>query len=659
MNSNKTTRFNWQGLVPRGRPGAITLIIVAVVAFLLGGLLLGAGKPTESARDSAHGDAVASEASAPAIWTCSMHPQIQLPKPGKCPICFMDLIPVETGSDSEELAPAQIRLSETAVELSNIQTTPVVRAFAERSIRMVGKLDYDETKVAYITAWIPGRLDRLFVDYTGAHVSKGDRLVHIYSPELIATQEELLQAIKAMRAIENGGSQVLRSTAVETVASAREKLRLYGLSDEQIADIERAGRPESHLTINAPIGGVVVHKDATEGMYVQTGTRIYTVADLARLWVLLEAYESDLPWLKKGQHVTFTSPSFPGETFDAVISFIDPVVDPKTRTVRVRAVVENRGGRLKPQMFVSGQVRSRLDGDGGVMSSGLGFSESSDTRGKAPLLIPATAPLVTGKRAVVYVETPSDKGPIFEGRQVELGPRAGEYYVVREGLDEGELVVTNGAFKIDSELQIQGKPSMMSPRGAPAATGHDHGQAGSPASQDHVHPAQVVQSPGQAKQPHISSEAQAALTPLYEAYFKTQMALANDEPEATKRGFSELAKEASFINMAAFRGEAHTRWMEISDALTGATEGIDSAKDIETLRDAFFRVSLAVIDLHEAFGHAADVDYYLVHCPMARNGEGADWLQKENVVWNSFYGKSMLRCGEIKQSLPGGNVDKE
>jgi Cu(I)/Ag(I) efflux system membrane fusion protein len=563
----------------------------------------------------------------------------------------MDLIPVDTGGDGGELEPNQIRMSETAVKLADIQATAVARAYAERSVRMVGKLDYDETRVAYITAWVPGRLDRLFVDYTGARVLKGDHMVHMYSPELIAAQEELLQAIKAVRTLSEASSQVLRSTAKETLAAAREKLRLYGLLDEQITAIASADEPQHHLTISAPIGGTVVHKDAKEGMYVKTGTRIYTIADLSELWVLLEAYESDLPWLKYGQHVTFTSPSFPGETFDAVISFIDPVVDPKTRTVNVRAVVANTDGRLKPQMFVSGKVLSNLDSEGNVTSLEL-------TR-EAPLLVPVTAPLVTGKRAIVYVELPSEEGPVFEGREVLLGPRAGEYYIVKHGLEEGELVVTNGAFKIDSELQIQAKPSMMSPEGRAVVAGHDHGQGVSSAGQAKAHVAATEHEDHAAKRLNGSEEVRMVLPPVYEAYFDLQMALANDDVDKALQSFGKLAGEVESIDMGLFQGEAHMQWMEISGALTDASETGESAKDIETARDAFFRVTLAVIDLHEAFGHAGEVTYYLMYCPMARDNEGAHWLQKEDVVWNPFYGESMLRCGEVKQKLRAGNLTTE
>jgi Cu(I)/Ag(I) efflux system membrane fusion protein len=607
----------------------------------------------------------------------------------------MDLIPVETGGGGGELDPNQIRMSETAIKLAGVQTTPVTRVYAVRSVRMVGKLDYDETKVSYITAWVPGRLDSLFVDYTGATVTKGDHMVDMYSPELVATQEELLQAKKAVATLNGANSPVLKSTANETLKSAREKLRLYGLSDMLIQDIEDGNAPRDHLTITAPASGVVVHKDAKEGMYVSTGTRIYTIADLNRLWVLLEAYESDLPWLRYGQHITFTSPSFPGKSFDAITSFIDPVVNPQTRTVNIRAVVNNKDMRLKPEMFVSATVQSTLDSDGHVIApelagkwigpmhpeivkdgpgkcdicgmdlvpaETLGYTSGRKSTGKAPLLIPASAPLITGTRAVVYVQVSSDEGVVFEGREVTLGPRAGDYYVVKEGLSEGDKVVTNGAFKIDSELQIQAKPSMMSPKGGTPVAGHQHeagGNASMKESEMNVSAEKASYVTGSAKRLDDCEEAQAALVPVYDAYFNVQMTLANDDLSEAKDAYSALNQAVSSMDMSIFKDEAHTRWMKIARAFISGADAGKSSSSIAVARDAFYHVSLAAIEMHDTFGHAADAPYFLTFCPMARDNAGAYWLQKENVVWNSFYGEAMLRCGEIKQELHAGNAVTE
>ena len=436
-------------------------------------------------------------------WTCSMHPQIRQPKPGKCPLCFMDLIPVDTGPIEQR----QIEFSEEAIKLMEIETSVVERKFVEAEIRMVGKIDYDETRLKNITAWVPGRIDQLFVDFTGITVSKGDHMVKLYSPQLISTQAELLQAVKAAGNLRTASSDLIKRSSLATLEAAREKLRLLGLDAEQIQNIETSGQPQTHITINSPMGGIVVHKNATEGMYVDTGTLIYTIADLSRLWVKLDAYESDLPWLQYGQEVQFTTKAYPGQVFKSTISFIDPVLNDKTRTVKVRVNLDNLDRRLKPDMFVSAVVRAKIVKGGKIMASemagkwicpmhpsvvkdavstcdicgmdlvtpeSIGFTVT-DTSREPPLVIPVSAALVTGRKldhAVVYVRKPDTEKPTYEGREIVLGPRAGNYYIVESGLQEGETIVTNGNFKIDSAMQIQAKPSMMNPKNEKASSGH-------------------------------------------------------------------------------------------------------------------------------------------------------------------------------------------
>ena len=416
---------------------AIALAVVAV--FLMGRL---SGGPQAIGED---GHDHASDAAKAEVWTCSMHPQIQLPKAGKCPICFMDLIPVDSNGD-DAAGIRELSVSENAARLMEIETVPVERRSVSSEIRMVGKVAYDETRISYITAWVPGRLDRLFVDYTGVVVNEGDPLVALYSPELLSAQEELLQAIGATRQLDGSDMSIARVSSEATVDAVRDKLRLWGLSPDQIVKIEERGTAGEHVTIYAPSSGIVVHKNAQEGMYVETGSRIYTIADLSQVWVNLDAYESDLAWLRHGQEVEFTTQAYAGEVFRGTISFIQPVLDEKTRTVTVRVSLSNADGRLKPGMFVRAVVHSTLSSEG-----------------ELPLVIPATAPLLTGKRAVVYVEVAGKDRPTYAGRAVVLGPRAGEDYIVTEGLAEGERVVTRGAFKIDAELQIRARPSMMSP----------------------------------------------------------------------------------------------------------------------------------------------------------------------------------------------------
>ncbi len=293
-------------------------------------------------------------------WTCSMHPQIRQPEPGSCPICGMDLIPVANETGSDNLGPRQLKLSPNAIKLAEIQTAPVERKYVATEIRMVGKVEYDETRLSYISARVPGRIDRLYVDFTGTTVRENDHLVNLYSPELIAAQQELLEALKTYRKLENVNDPEIKDKAMRTLDAVREKLYLWGLTENQVNDIEKRQSVTDHLTIYSPISGVVIHRNATEGMYIETGTPIYTIADLSHVWVKLDAYESDLEWLRFGEIVEFRTEAYPGEKFEGRIAFIDPVLNPQTRTVKVRVNVENHHSILKTDMFVRSVVRSRL-----------------------------------------------------------------------------------------------------------------------------------------------------------------------------------------------------------------------------------------------------------------------------------------------------------
>ncbi|MHC5119654.1 MAG: efflux RND transporter periplasmic adaptor subunit, partial [Planctomycetota bacterium] len=416
--------------------------------------------------------------------------------------CAMDLIPLEP--DSGGGGDRMITFSQQANKLMEIQTSAVERKAISHEVRLVGKIALDETRTKTITAWVPGRIDRLFVDYTGIAVRAGDHMVEVYSPDLITAQAEFLQSTKSAQGLD-GSSELVANSIRQTVQAAREKLALLGLTEQQITDIEKAGKSLDRLTIYAPIGGIVIDKKATEGAYVKTGTPIYTIADLSKLWVLLDAYESDLAWVQYGQAVEFSTPSLPGEVFTGRISFISPVLNDQTRSVKVRTVVDNPSGKLKPNMLVSAFVKTPVTEQGPAMATdllnkwicpmhgeivkgqtgicdicqmdlveaeSLGYTKETDST--LPLIVPASAVLITGRKldkAVVYVQVEGADKPTFIGKEITLGPRAGDYYIVRSGLMAGERVVTNGNFKIDSEMQIQAKPSMMtSPAAEPEKT---------------------------------------------------------------------------------------------------------------------------------------------------------------------------------------------
>ncbi len=449
-------------------------IIVAAAAFGLGFLLA----PRGAMDHSVH---TASE-QVPAVqsreYTCSMHPQIRRPNPGQCPICGMDLIPVTT-SASEQTGPRELHLTDDAVTRAEIQTAPVERKRVQLDIPLVGKIMYDETKLANITTWVPGRLERMFVNYTGIYVNKGDHLVYLYSQELYVMQAEYM---------------IQRRAGNQKTADGRNRLLLAGMTEEQVQELEKTGLPQLYVTIYSPASGTVVEKHGVEGQYVETGTKLFTIADLSRVWLIMDAYESDMPWLRYGQKVEFSTAAWPGTAFTGTVAFISPVLDNMTRTVQVRVNVDNKDGKLKPGFFASARINVTVVGDGTVIEpslagkwispmhpevikdgpgtcdvcgidlvpiESLGYGTPGGTNAPLPLVIPATAPLITGKRAIVYVANPEGAGR-FEGREIVLGPRAGDYYIVRSGLKEGERVVTHGNFKIDSALQIMAKPGMMS-----------------------------------------------------------------------------------------------------------------------------------------------------------------------------------------------------
>ena len=593
---------------------------------------------------------------APKQWTCAMHPQIKLPKPGKCPICSMDLIPLEQGT--EDGGERVLAISEAAKALADIQTSPVARKFVAAEIRMVGKVDYDETRLAYITAWVPGRLDRLYVDYTGVPVRKGEHLVYLYSPELYVAQAELINAVKAAEEVKRKALTDVQDSAAAAVVSAREKLQRWGLTPDQTREVERRGKPSDHMTIYAPIGGIVVHKNAVEGMYVQTGTRIYTIADLNHVWVKLDAYESDLMWIRYGQDVEFVAEAYPGRRFQGAIAFVHPVLEARTRTVKVRLNVDNADGRLKPGMFVRAVLRAQLTEDGQVMeprfagkwmcpmhpevvkddagkcntcemplvrAESLGFAELGKGS-QPPLVVPASAPLITGERAVVYVQMPDKEKPTFEGREVMLGPRAGDYYIVRQGLREGERVVTNGNFKIDSALQIRAKPSMMSASAKPE-------EQTPPVAPERQEPTPQA----------FRDQLRAVLT----AYLSVHKALAADNQAGAAAAGVALGNALDAVDMRRLTGTSHKEWMSAHRVLAKAAGHTATAKTVAAQREAFALLSESLAAVLKRFGHSSPKTVFVCRCPMAFNNRGASWLQASQDILNPYFGAAMLKCGEV------------
>lgn len=390
------------------------------------------------------------------IWTCSMHPQIRMDKPGKCPLCAMDLIPLTTtGSGDAAIDPAAIQLSTEAVALANIQTTVVSRQNPVKDIRLYGTIQVDERLSQSQTSHVSGRIEKLMVAFTGESVRKGQTIATIYSPELLSAQQELLEALK------------MKDTQPALLQAVREKLSLWKLSDEQIAAIERSGEVSPLIDITANTGGIVVSKNVNQGDYISTGSVLFDIADLSRVWAVFDAYESDLPFLKVGDKLEYTLQSLPGKTFSGKVSFINPILDPTTRTAKIRVETTNSHMEMMPGMYANAMVNAPLK------------------QYNNEIVIPKSAVLWTGKRSIVYVKQPGTETPAYLLREVELGPSLGDAYVVVSGINDGDEIVTNGTFTIDASAQLAGKRSMMNDEAGHAVTGHEGHSM--PGTGDHTH----------------------------------------------------------------------------------------------------------------------------------------------------------------------------
>jgi Cu(I)/Ag(I) efflux system membrane fusion protein len=558
------------------------------------------------------------EEEAGTIWTCSMHPQIRQDKPGKCPICGMDLIPVSSiQSDDEQIHPDEIQLSESAAKLADIQTLIVERGSPNKEIFLQGKVQADERRIAELTARYGGRIEKLFISFTGENVAKGQKLATIYSPELVTAQKELLEAIS------------YKETRPSLYKAARGKLRLWDLTEEQIDAIEKNGEPQLHFDILSPISGTVTQRHVLLGDYVNEGTALFEVTDLSHVWIMFDAYESDLPWIRKGDEVSYSVQSVPGKKFNGKVTFIDPFINSSTRVAKVRVEQNNTSLSLKPEMFVNGTVESNY------------ASKTSE------ILIPKSSILWTGKRAVVYVKVPGRKQPSFQYRLIDLGPESGNFYVVGAGLQEGEEIAVNGVFKIDAAAQLEGKPSMMNPEGGKVSTGHDHGSMNMGAVSENVQKTEKKTEPAKAVS---NTQFQDQLQEVYSSYIKMKDAFVSSDPKAVSQSARNVISKLKSVNMELLQGEAHMAWMSQLDKLNPDINQIAGSSDIQEQRKIFAEFSNILYESLKSFGLQNGVVYYQ-YCPMANGDQGAFWLSEIKDIRNPYFGEEMLSCGETRETL--------
>ena len=563
-----------------------------------------------------------SEVAQGTIWTCAMHPQIRMGKSGKCPICGMGLIPlVQSGSSHAD--PDAIQLTKEAAALANVLTTKVSRQNPVKEVRLYGKVQLDERLFQSQVAHVSGRIEKLFVNFTGETVRKGQKLAEIYSPELVIAQKELLETVKT------------KYLQPELYEASKEKLRQWKLTDEQIGSIESSGTIIYNLEVLSNTTGTVTARRVSAGDYVSSGTVLFDITDLSHVWILFDAYETDLPFIRQGQNVKFSLQAIPGKDFSGNIVFIDPVIDPVTRVAKVRVEANNLNGKLKPEMFATG-----------VISSNMKEYQNN-------IVIPKSSVLWTGKRSIVYVKEPGSDEPVFKLREIGLGPMLGDSYVVTDGLNEDEELVTQGTFSVDAAAQLEGKPSMMNHSGGktssmPGMIMSENSKSGDNNDMTGMNISENKKAAQDKKS--VSMDFIMQLNNILDLYIILKNSLLNDDSIKVIQDSKNIQSALSKISMKLFSGDDHIKWMELSGAISKSLIEMIKTNDLEQQRISFQSISNDLYDAIKTFGLMGKTLFYQ-YCPMFNNGKGAYWLSEIKEIKNPYYGEKMISCGETKESL--------
>jgi len=522
------------------------------------------------------------------MWTCSMHPQIMQPEPGDCPICGMDLIPAD--ASAEGLGADQFSMTENAMKLANIQTTVVGESSGiDGEITLSGKIEVNDDNNAAMPAHFDGRVEKLYVNTVGDKVKMGQTIASVYSPELVAAQQELLTAAK------------LKNSQPQLYNAVRNKFKNWKISESMLDEIESSGNVRTSWPIHSHITGTVTEIMVEEGAHIMDGMPIFKVSNLNSVWAVLDAYESQISNLKEGQNLDISVNAIPNENFSGKISFIDPILNSDSRTVEVRVVLNNRNNQLKPGMFVQAAV------------------ESSSKSNMKNLEVPKSAIMWTGERSLVYVKT-SAAEPVFEMREVKLGNSSGETYQVLEGLSSGEEIVTNGTFTVDAAAQLQGKSSMMNKK---VETNSEMGM-----------------------EMKLSEEFQAEFNEILNSYIELKDALVASNADKTSAIASELLKKTKKMNVESSSEMLSEHVEKIREML----EAILGNNELENQREHFRILSQQMIMIAQNLQNL-DKEIYIQHCPMANSNKGADWLSLSKNIENPYYGEAMLSCGEVVSKI--------
>ncbi|MDA3862995.1 MAG: efflux RND transporter periplasmic adaptor subunit [Deltaproteobacteria bacterium] len=531
------------------------------------------------------------------VWTCSMHPQIRKNKPGKCPICGMDLIKVES-KQTDNQSDWKLEMGERARNLADLQVEKVKKIKLGNSLAVTGEVKYNRENIKTISAWTAGRIEKLWVRFEGQELKRYQLLLALYSPQLYSTQLEYLKIAQ----LSSKTKGMAFGSGKDSLNAIESKLKLLGFPPQQLKQLKKEGKARKNVYVYSPYKkGTVIKKHIKEGDYVKTGAPLLEVADLSSMWVFFDLYERDVHFASKGQKIDFKVQSYPEKKFSGKVDYIDPYLDRKSRTVRARATLDNKNRLLKDGMYVRG------------------FIQRGETKERTYISVPASGVLFTGKRSVVYVEL--SKG-VYEGRLVELGHRVGDRYLILSGLKENEKVITNGNFKIDSALQIQAKHSMMS---KPAK-----GKINKSKPHNWLDFKKVKTKPGFQKQ----------LGKVVKEYFAVQEGLEQDNLAKVVQAAPKISKAANQVK------SSPENWKKLKKIIITRSNKIQNSKELSVARDHFYYLSQSLIEAVKAYKIKLDSSVFIQFCPMARDNTGGYWLQNTRRIANPYFGASMHRCGE-------------
>lgn len=591
------------------------LLALAIVAYAVGaawggkiGGVVGGLLRSVSPGHEHGGDEVTEDA--PAYYTCGMHPWVILPKPGLCPVCHMDLTPLDPAKFTGEITIDPVLVQNMGVRVEEVVTGPLVR-----TIRTLGSIEYDETRVRDVNIKVKGWIEKLHVNYLGAEVKAGDPLFELYSPELYDTQQQYLLAYK------NRGEKPIEffpgagGDPARMLESSRVRLEFFDITPEGIRALEQRGEPQKTMTIVSPHTGVVIAKHANEGMLVEPGMQVFRIADVSKVWVLATLYEYQLPYIAVGQRAVMTLSYIPGQTFEGTVVYVYPYLERKTREVQVRLELDNPSLLLKPGMFANVELKSVL--------------------ARERTLVSSSAVIDTGERQVAFVSLGEGR---FEPRDVKTGVLTeGDILEVLDGLRPGELVVTSGQFLIDSEAKLRDALSKMI-RGERASE-----QSG---------PALVA---GVSELSSLPETATRAIGRILDAYLTIGGQLASDTIDGIPASARSVAEGVDAL-LAESLEDPHF-WHRHTEAATIRGEALKlvGVTRLDDARLAYAELSLALSKLLKATGIPPTLGKSVeeLHCPMYREGQGGGtWLQADSEVRNPFFGATMLRCFDLRMALP-------